>query len=70
MFHDASILCMLYDMGKVCYNQIVMYGFETKGEKERFTVVSPRCRQNLKIGHFTLLGNLRFTTATVDENVT
>ena len=55
MFHDVSILFMLYNMGKVCYNQIRIYGFEAKREKERFTVIFPRCRQNLKIGHFTLL---------------
>ena len=46
---------MLYIMGEVCYNQIGTYGFEAKREKERFTVVCPRCRQNLKIGHFALL---------------
>ena len=46
---------MLYNMGEVRYNHIGMYTFETKREKKRFTVVCPRCRQNLKTGHFTLL---------------
>ena len=36
-------------------NQIGTYGFEAKREKERFTIVCPRCRQNPIIGHFTLL---------------
>ena len=46
---------MLYNMSEVCYNQIGTYGFEAKREKERFTVVCSRCRQNPKIGHLTLL---------------
>ena len=29
-----------------------MDGFEVKSETERFIVVCPRCRQNLKFGHF------------------
>ena len=40
-------------MSEVSYNWIGMDGFEVKSETERFTVVFPRCRQNLKIGHFT-----------------
>ena len=45
MFHDVSTLLKLYNMGEVCYKQIGTYGFEGKREKERFTVVCPRCRQ-------------------------
>ena len=48
MFRDISILFTLYSMGEVSYNQIGTYGFEVQREKERFTVVCPRCRQNLK----------------------
>ena len=44
---------MLNNKGEVCHNQIGTYGFEAKREKERFTVVCRR--QNLKVGHFTLL---------------
>ena len=55
MFHDVSILFMLHNMDELCCNQIGMYGFEAKREKEKFTVVCPRCRQNPEIGHFTLL---------------
>ena len=40
-------------MSEVSYNWIGKDGFEVKIETEIFTVVSPRCRQNLKIGHFT-----------------
>ena len=40
-------------MTEVSYNWIGKDGFEVKSETERFTVVCPRCRQNLKIGHFT-----------------
>ena len=46
MFHDVSTFFILYNMGEVCYNQIGTYGFEAKREKERFTAVCPRCRQN------------------------
>ena len=55
MFHDIFILSVLYNMGEVCYNQIGTYGFDSRREKERFTVVCPRCHENLKIGHFVLL---------------
>ena len=62
MFHDVSILFMLYNMAVVCYNQMLgMYGFEAKREKERFTVVCPLCRQNLKISHFKLYGTEKCT---------
>ena len=37
MFHDISILSILYNMGEVCYNQSSTKQRET--EKERFTVV-------------------------------
>ena len=53
MFHDYSILFIIYNMGEVSYNWIGTDGFEVKSETERFTVVGPRCRQNLKFGHFT-----------------
>ena len=36
-------------MGEVCYNWIGTDGFEVKSETERFTVVCPLCRQNLKL---------------------
>ena len=39
MFHDVSILFMLYNMGEVSFNEIGTYGFEAKKAKERFTVV-------------------------------
>ena len=52
MFHDVSILFMLYNMDELCCNQIGMYGFEALREKERFTVVCPCCRQNPEIGQF------------------
>ena len=55
MSHDVFILFMFYKMGEVCYNQIGTYAFEGKREKERFTVVCPRCRQDVITGHFTLL---------------
>ena len=42
-------------MGNVSYNWIGTNGFEVKSETERFTLVCPRCRQNLKFGHFTLV---------------
>ena len=42
-------------MSEVSYNWIGKDGFEVKSETQRFTVVCPRCRQNLKIGHFTLV---------------
>ena len=42
-----STLFMLYDIGKVCFNQIGTYGFEAKREKERFIVVCPSFHQNL-----------------------
>ena len=64
MFHDVSTFFKLYNMGEVCYNQIGTYGFEGEREKERFTVVCPRCRQNLKIGHFALL----FLSSTRDKS--
>ena len=38
-------------------------------EKERFTVVCPRCRQNLKTGHFTLLESLSKDDGYGNENV-
>ena len=40
-------------MSEVSYNWIGTEGFEIKSETERFPVVCPRCRQTLKIGHFT-----------------
>ena len=42
-------------MGEVSYNWIGTDGFGEKRETERFTVTvaCPRCRQNLKFGHFT-----------------
>ena len=40
-------------MSEVSYNWIGKDGFEVKSETERFTVVCPRSRQNLKIGNFT-----------------
>ena len=44
-------------MGEVSYNWIGTDGFGEKRETERFTqsvtVACPRCRQNLKFGHFT-----------------
>ena len=43
---------MLCNMRKVSYNRIGTYGFEVKSEKK--TLVCPRCRQNLKNGHYTL----------------
>ena len=52
--NDYSILFILYSMGEVSYNWIGKDGFEVKSETERFIVVCPRCRQNLKIGHFKL----------------
>ena len=55
MFHDVSILFMLYKMGEVRYNQIGNYGFKAKKEKERLTVLRPRCCENPKFGHFTSL---------------
>ena len=42
-------------MGEVSYNWIGTDGFEVKSETERFTVVCPRSRQNLKFSHFTLV---------------
>ena len=53
LFRDYSILFALYNMCEVSYNSIGTDGFEVKGETERFTVVCPRCRQNLKFVHFT-----------------
>ena len=53
VFHDYSTLFLLYNMGEVSYKRINKDGFEVKSETERFTVVCPRCSQNLKFGHFT-----------------
>ena len=52
VFHDISILFVLYNMGKVSYNQI---GKDLKQRERRFTVVCLCSCQNLKTGHFTLL---------------
>lgn len=46
---------MLNNMGEVWNNRFGTYRFEAKRDKERFTVVCKCCRQNSKIGHFTLL---------------
>ena len=40
-------------MGEVSSNWIGTDGYEVKSETERFIVVCPRCRQNLKLCHFT-----------------
>ena len=53
VFHNYSILFILYNMDEVSYNWIGTDGFEVKSETERFTVVCLRRRQNLKFGHFT-----------------
>ena len=53
VLHDYSILFILFRMSEVSYNWIGTDGFEVKSETERITVVCPRCRQNLKFGHFT-----------------
>ena len=53
VLHDYSILFILCNMSEVSYNWVGTDGFEVKSETERFTVVCPRCRQNLKFGHFT-----------------
>ena len=37
MFHDVSILFMLYKIGEVFYNQIRTYGFAEKRNNKRFT---------------------------------
>ena len=46
-------MIILYNMGEVSYNWIGTDGFEVKSETKRFTVVCPRCHQNLQFGHFT-----------------
>ena len=55
MFQDVSNLFMLYKIGEVFDNQNRTNGFEEKRKNKRFTVCCPCCRQNPKIGHFTLL---------------
>ena len=53
--YDYSIVFILYNIGEVSCNWICTDGFQVKSETERFTVVCPRCRQNRKFGHFTLV---------------
>ena len=53
VFRDYSVLFILYNMSEVSYNWIGTDGFEVKNQTERFTVVCPRCRQNIKFGNFT-----------------
>ena len=56
MFHDVSILFMLYiKIGEVFDDQNRTNGFEEKRKNKRFPVCCPCCRQNPKIGNFTLL---------------
>ena len=47
-FEMYSILFIVYNVGEVSYNWIGTDGFEVKSETERFTLVCPRCRQNLR----------------------
>ena len=41
--------CYIIQYERSVYNWIGTDGFEVKSETERFTVVCPRCRQNLKV---------------------
>ena len=53
------------------YNWIGTDGFKVKSETERFTVVCPRCRQNLKLViSRSSFRKLKIYDEDVDENAT
>ena len=50
-----SVLLTLVNKGELSCNWMGTNGFKVKIENEWFIVICSRCRQNLKIGDFTLL---------------
>ena len=55
VFHNHSVLFILYNTGELSCNRMGTNGFKVKSENDCFIVICSRCRQNLKFGDFTLL---------------
>ena len=57
---DYSMLITLYKIGGVLFRLLATNGFRVKAKKERFSVTSSRCCQNLKYENFpSSFGRLR-----------